>query len=247
MLRRIGVLTSLAVGAAMFAGVSSAQAADAGVCVFDGLAGNLENEDPLTSEGIPPASVDATDANGPLDIEQGTYNFSSSGGALAQCAGVFKTSTVVFPPTNVTITSAGFYDNIVCGTGTAHDLDGSGTTVTSAVPPISITGAGYEIPFSGGVGPLLIGPGPVISNEIPGVNQHGTGATDDGLDDSHDNRQSLYNGLGLVQITPGRDDATPPSAANLTSRDNCVDPRPGPGPKPGVDEFEVKGYFVAYG
>src|SRR6185503_10160527 len=82
MLRRIGVLTSLAVAATMFAGIASAQAqVTVGACVFEGLAGTL-------NPGIQDAVPDILSLN-PLDTEQGDYTFSTGATAGATCAGLF--------------------------------------------------------------------------------------------------------------------------------------------------------------
>ena len=218
MLRRIGVLASLAVIAAMFAGGSSAQAATAGVCVFEGLAGNL-------NPGIQDAVPDVLSAPvGPLDYEQGTYHY---GGDTGVCAGVFNNAPQVSPATS--ITSDGEYDNILCGTGFAHDVDGSGTVISGNGISIGPNAAGYQIPFVGGVGPLLIGPnGAPNLSRVAGAPD--TGTAEDG------NISSSYVGAGLVQITPGNDADAP------TARDNCL-----LSPDGKTDSFQVKGFFVAAG
>jgi hypothetical protein len=179
MLRRIGVLASLAVVAAMFAGTSSASAAagDAGVCVFTGVSGTL-------TPSIPGIQADISDiATNPLtvvDIEQGGYNFQ---GTNVLCAGVFN-GTPVTPLDPVTLTSAGDYANILCGTGWASDLDGSGTTLAS--PGIgTVSNVGYQIPFVAGNGPLVIGAG--VSTAPPTLGDPITGD---------------YVGAGAVHITP---------------------------------------------
>jgi hypothetical protein len=217
--------------AAMFAGVSSAQAATAGACVFTGLSGSLTPD-------IPPVSGDILP-----DVERGSYNFSTGGATApvpATCAGVFNDVPLV---DGVSITSSGFYDNVACGTGTAHDLDGNGTTVTGLTTGISITGAGYEIVFAGGNGALQIGgqAGAVSDalealpdDPVQGDQQaqgtpdgdgayHGvSGAT--GLDSTHEGNSSDFTGAGVVNITP-------------VAPGNCVNVA--------VDEFEVAGFFVA--
>ena len=224
MLRRIGVLTSLAVVAVMFAGVSSAQAQTAGVCVFTGLSGQL-------TPGIEDASAD----DGVIDIERGSYNFTSGGttpDVPATCAGVFDGTPQV---DQVDITSNGFYDNIVCGTGWAHDLDGSGTTVTGLTTGISIgpNEAGYEIPFVAGNGPLLIG-GPTAtvdaSELLPADPGRGSHSTATGLDATHAGVSSSFTGVGFVHITP-----------DSAQGDNCVASTG----DAETDAFEVAGFFVA--
>lgn len=235
MLRRIGVLASLAVVAAMFAGVPTASAThNAGVCVFTGVAGNLTDEG--GSGGIPNAIPDALDTN-PLDIEQGKYTYNSSDGGTAICAGEFGgQAPVIANP--ATISSTGSYDNIVCGTGFAHDIDGSQTQITAGVGSIPAGSAGYQIPFVGGVGPLLIGPNgaPNLAGLVPGVTNH-TDTT--GADATHGAVSSQYVGAGVVQISPGRASNTSPS------HDTCVLPSvTPPGTTGDTDEFEVKGFLV---
>lgn len=218
MLRRIGVLASLAVVAAMFMGVTSANAAvgDAGVCVFDGLSGTL-------NPSIPGIANDP----GLIDVERGSYNFhtgGATGGLGAVCAGAFGGSLDVGP---VTINSDGYYDNILCGTGFAHDLDGAQTTIAGTGvlgTSINISGAGYEIPFVAGVGPLLIGPGPSLA----GLVTPGTHAGASGADATHGAKSSDWAGAGLVQIAP----------VNATTG-GCV--------IQDVSEFEVRGLFVGAG
>ena len=222
MLRRIGVLASLAVMATMFAGVQSASAQTAGVCVFEGLAGTL-------TPAIPNALADLS-----LDVEQGEYVYT---GNTAVCAGVFDGAPQV--ATNVSINSEGYYDNLLCGTGTAHDADGDKTTVSGN--GIDVTGAGYQIPFIGGVGPLLIGPSgaPNIGGLLPGGGAHSDATDPDPQDMAHAPVSGDYTGLGVVQITPGQGLPTP-------DRDNCITPAGiPPGGDGDTDSFEVKGFFVA--
>ena len=225
MLRRIGVLASLAVMATMFAGVQSASAQTAGVCVFEGLAGTL-------TPGIPNA---LTDLN-PTDWEQGSYVYN---GNTAVCAGTFNGSPDV--GANVSINSSGYYDNLLCGTGFAHDLDGSNTTVSGTGvlgTSISVSGAGYQIPFVAGVGPLIIGGNQSLPARA-GAPAH-AGAS--GLDANHGGVSSAYTGLGVVQITPGQGAPSP-------TRDNCITPdlSGSGGPDGETNSFEVKGFFVAAG
>ena len=222
MLRRIGVLASLAVMATMFAGVQSASAQTAGVCVFEGLAGTL-------SPALPNAIPDVQDGN-ILDIEQGSYVYS---GNTAVCAGVFDGAPQA--AADVNITSNGYYDNLICGTGFAHDLDGSGTTVNSPSAGISVSGAGYQIPFVAGIGPILIGPSgaPALAGLVAGGHAGASGA-----DANHGAVSSAYTGAGLVQITPGNDADVGPQ------RDNCITPAAA-GNDGNTGSFQVKGFFVA--
>jgi hypothetical protein len=242
MYRRIAVLASLAVVAAMFVGSSTASASDrAGesfTCVFDGLAGGLSPQIESIQDdiGSPPNPI------GALDIERGSYGF----GGNAICGG--KVGSTVFAPIpnptptnptaglqNVTIRSNGFYDNIICSTGMAHDQTGAATfvTVTSpglvvdvgtippeigATPPGPITDIGYEIPFVGGNGPLLIGmPSPLNNLSAAGAGSGGH--------HPHPGVGGAWVGAGFVHIQP--------------SAGNCVTTH--------VGAFDVAGAFTAHG
>ena len=258
MLRRIGVLTSLVVVAVMFAGISSAQAQipNTGICIFEGLSGTLNagtSAHGAHGHGIQNIASDIANLT-PNDVERGSYNFTTAGGAAtAVCAGVFNGAPVVEP--NASITSDGFYDNILCGNGFAHDLDGDGTVVAGTTDPNLQIGpgeAGYEIPFHGGEGPLFIGPdgkSPLAAHtdNLPPDNQPGSG----GLHGDHDpdgnqgppppanprhgNVVSAYTGIGWVAIEPQLPDncvnAQNPEAGNL---DQFGD----------TDGFTVQGFFV---
>jgi len=228
MLRRIGVLASLAVVAAMFAGTSSAQAT-AGVCVFEGLAATLEPD-------IPPIKTED------LLLEQGAYEYT---GSTAACAGEFGGEPEV--SAEVQIDSAGFYDSLLCGTGFWHDLDGSHTVVagTSLVgPPVDADGAdtisigpgelGHEIAFVASVGALRIGaPGDdghrSLSSRAGGFHPQAAGTRDE----NHGPISSEYTGVGIVQISPG----TGPETA---LSQNCI-------AGDDVSAFQVAGFFVATG
>lgn len=269
MLRRIGVLASLAVIAAMFAGVSTAQAQlTAGVCIFTGLSGELDRGD---GNGIQDAVPDVGD--GLIDVEHGNYFFSTDGGAgdIATCAGVFDVPAQIGNQplvTDVSITSNGNYDNIVCGTGFAHDLDGAQTQVNGQLAdgtPVSISGAGYEIPFVAGNGPLIIGPGggvqtPALAEAtslLPrdaGAPSHAFDGTGAGLlaGEEHGFKTSNYTGVGAVHITPGVAPAFDPgNPQGQLQRDNCLSSPanvPNAGDPAGfTDSFEVAGFFVAAG
>jgi hypothetical protein len=188
MYRRIAVVASLAVVAAMFVGSSTASAQSAGGCVFTGLAGNLV-DDQNGSAGLPSIQKDLTDPayaspEDPQDYEHGTYSYAGP----ATCAGVFNGQTVAPGANNATISSEGFYDNALCGTGYALDPAGTGTTIASTDSsgnPISVTGVGYEIQFAGGHGPLFIG-----------TNAESRDPEHDGLITGD------YSGNGVVQIRP---------------------------------------------
>ena len=238
MLRRIGVLASLAVVAAMFAGVPSAQAqTTAGVCVFTGLAGGLTP--------IPNITADV----GTPDIERGTYSFSTAGGGTAACAGVFAGAPDVVTTEDGTlgIDSDGYYDNIYCGTGWAHDLNGSDTTVR--VRATTLNTVGYEIPFVAGVGPLIIGPddapATAAASELITAGDH-TGhvtANDVGDEDqSHgtptDGKDSKFVGGGGVVISAGSGE--PPTVPH----DNCFNADDGDSLPNHTNEFLVAGFFV---
>jgi hypothetical protein len=222
MLRRIGVVASLAVVAAMFTGVSPAHAQTAGVCIFNGLSGQLQ---PAIPNSIPDAS---------FDVERGTYNFSGNGTCAALLAGVPVIGTSP-------ITSVGDYDNISCGTGFAHDLDGNGTSFPGlGVSPSNP--AGYEIPFFFGTGPLLIGPAgkpPLarFTELLPPDAAAPTHPADGVGGGMHGLVLSNYVGHGVVQIVPGT--AQPPNPPN----ENCIEPSP-PDPDGDTDQFVVNGFFV---
>ncbi len=224
MCKRVAVTAAAAAFAAAFIGPPSASAAvgDAGVCVFDGLSGQLN----------PPIQDVLSDA-GLTDVERGSYNFHSSGATLsvlphAVCAGRFGGDVDV---AEVEIRSDGYFDNILCGTGFAHDLDGAQTTVVGTGvlgTSINISGAGYEIPFVAGVGPLLIGPGPSLAGLVtPGT--HAGAAVPDG---THGAKTSDWVGTGIVEITPDF----------FGSGDNCV-----ASPDGDTDQFEVHGFFAVAG
>lgn len=179
MLRRIGVVTSLAVTATMFAGVTSAQAQagdEFAVCVFDGLSGQL---DPPLEQ--PPGSMG----------QHGSYSFTGD----ANCAAREADGDVLAPDAdgaNVTITSNGEYDNVVCGSGWAYDLGGDTTTTVTPDDPAfaTIQGVGYEIMFAGGTGPMRIGQGAATAPSAGGQELAGD-----------------YVGAGVVNILP---DTAPP-------------------------------------
>ena len=144
MYRRIAVLASLGVMAAMFLGSSTANAVSV-TCVFSGLAGNL-------TPGIPDAVPDILGGS-PQAVDTGTYEYEGQ----ATCAG---DRWIPSAPNNAYIVSNGVYDNILCGTGWASDQSGASTTVTQVVGGSDqLWGVGYEISFAAGVGPLLIGHG----------------------------------------------------------------------------------------
>ena len=208
MRRRVGVLASLLVVAAMFAGVSTAQA-QTEVCVFEGVA--------VLDPGIQNISDDLGDPD-PFDIEQGEYIFDG------ECAG-----------TGVEIHSDGYYDNILCGSGFAHDLDGSGTAVGV------LGGWGYEILFAGGVGALFIGPDgrdPLV-NQLSGDlgiadgDHQGGAATAGDADHNHSAVESGFTGHGAVWITPG-------AGPHPSPQQNCTFSSSGT-----TDQFRVHGFFVA--
>jgi hypothetical protein len=212
--------------ATMFAGISTASAQTAGVCVFNGLAGTLT-----------PSIPNALNDPGLIDVEQGSFTYTGNG---ATCAGVFNGSPQV--DQNVAINSAGFYDNLICGTGFAHDLDGASTTVRGSTG-LDASGTGYEIPFVGGVGPLLIGGvdnavatalGSSSVAKAAGMPDH-AGVT--GADGGHGAAAGPYSGLGVVQITPG--------AAGASADENCITPAGAGGGDGDTDAFQVKGFFVA--
>jgi hypothetical protein len=218
--------------------------------VFDGLSGKLSDGHP--GHGIENAQFDAS-----LDIERGSYSFSTGGGVgtiQAVCAGVFAGEPEI--DLNAQIISNGFYDNIICGTGFAHDLDGDntiigGVTDTPNVPPVldggeayTLGNIGYEVPFIDRDGPLLIGPDGKIP--LAGLTEAGiwpfgndTHAPLHGADGvaggpfsaQHGLVDSDYTGRGDVHITP-------------RSPDNCFNAFAEDGVFNDTDEFLVSGHFT---
>jgi hypothetical protein len=168
----------------------------------------------------------------PLDVDRGSYSFSTGGGAgglQAVCAGLFAGEPEL--DTDANIESDGFYDSIICGTGFAHDLDGDNTIVfgtSESVPPVldattySLGNAGYEIPFVAGNGPLLIGPDgkPALSglsqNIASDMNAptHGPDGVGGGM---HGAVDSSYTGVGAVHITPRAPSTASPPAPHTGS------------------------------
>jgi hypothetical protein len=206
MLRRIGVLASLAVLATMFAGISTANAQSAGACVFTGVAGQLEPDLPAIAGDLTP------------DIEQGSYHFDGD----ATCAGLLD--GVLFTPgvtPNATIVSDGFYDNLYCSTGLAHDTNGAGTTLSDGTN--TVDDVGYVIPFAAGTGPLLIGAGTIPNVAAANLGSHADGGSGSG---SHGAITGAFAGAGAVNILPA-------------AGGNCV--------TTDVGEFAVTGGFVAAG
>jgi len=264
MLRCIGVLASLAVVAAMLAGTAQAQTTV--TCVFTGLSGTLNagtSAHGSHGHGIQNAQDDALDPA--TDVERGSYNFQTGPPAAATCGGTFNGIPV--PATTAVITSSGFYDNIVCGTGFAHDLDGSGTSITAGaivISPALGDHFGYEIKFKEGEGKLWIGPDgkpskagatellpPDLDATYPGGvhgvhDQDGASPSSAGWGLMHGDVVSNWIGDGHVDIKPGPSSAVPPPA-----QDNCVNQVNETGVDnvaPGyndTDQFRVTGYFTA--
>ena len=183
MLRRIGVLTSVAVVAAMFAGVPSAHAQTAGVCLFTGVSGELTPD----IQSIESDLLALT----PLDIERGNYNFFAGGivDGNAPCSGDLSAN----------FATQGSYDNILCGTGFWHDLDGSHTWTTATGGRI-----GYEIPFVAGQGPMLIGPKGGRPSLVSLTAILGTDTVNSAAQQDPFNRPVTgdFTGTGFVNIVP---------------------------------------------
>lgn len=150
MLRRIGVLASVAVTAAMFVGVTSAQADPSGgvSCLFRGM--SVQVSSPI---GPPPADIGLS------------YSFAFSG--PGDCAGVVG-GQVLIPEGdadgNVGIASSGDYNNVVCSTGWMWDSSTSANPSTTITPNADLTARiadfDYEIFFVAGHGHMRIGGGP---------------------------------------------------------------------------------------
>lgn len=229
---RAGSIAGLVVIATMLAGISSAQAQTAGVCIFSGLSGQLQGNGQPAGTGIPNALPKLS--SDPLSVDRGSYSFSGR----SMCAAVVTSTPVVG---NFQMLSSGFYDNLVCGTGFAHDLDGSDTffgafNVSSGNP------AGYEIPFVAGTGPMLIGPddrAPLAgATELlpPAAGALGTHPLDGKAVNSagvpspyamHGWMKSNHVGVGEVTTVPA-------------SPDNCLNA----GPDGDTDQFSAAGFFV---
>ena len=219
MLRRIAVLASLAILAAMFVGSSSAQAAlgDNLTCVFNGVSGELS---PAIAGGEEDFGFDPNNPGVPtdpdLDVELGTYNFSGD----ANCAGQVGLTPVVPEQDgdNANIVSDGDYANYVCGSGWATDADGSGTKVDveaiGAAGSFEAVGIGYEVRFTAGAGPLNIGTRSANPESPPGP--------------------GLGNGLGGNYIGVGAVAIVPQGLSETTN--NCA--------SDAVEQFDVNGGFI---
>jgi hypothetical protein len=171
---RIATLTSLLVAVGISAGAAPAHAQ--GACVFTGTAG--------LDPGLPAVAADLA-----LDIEQGSYYFQGE----AVCAGVMGGFVFAGP---TTIFSDGFYDNLYCSTGLAHDTSGAGTTL------VPVDDVGYMITFVGGAGTLLLGAGTVPDIPAIGLGSHSDGGTGSG---AHGLVTGRLRGSGAVTITPSDD------------------------------------------
>lgn len=176
MVRRIGVLASVAVTAAMFVGVTSAQADPSGTvaCLFRGLSGQLDQPVPDGLDGI---------------LLKGTYDLSANG----DCAGALGGTPIVpegDADGNVTIRSSGHYDNLVCSSGWWWDISSSTAPTTTITanddPTIQIADIDYEIFFVSRNGVLRVGAGPWIA---PWARPNG-------------NLGGHWVGGGMVHITP---------------------------------------------
>ena len=193
------------------------------VCVFTGLSGSLTPD----IQSIESDLLALT----PLDVERGDYNFSTGAPLNTACAGEFNGNPRV--EQSGTIVSHGSYDNILCGTGFAHDLDGDGTAVSFAsgngiggsADPI-----GYEIPFIAGQGPMLIGP----KGDRPSLVQLATG-------------NPLLTSTDTVNSGPQQDPFRRPVGGNYTGVGfvNIVPVNlPGGCQSQPVDQFTVTGFFI---
>jgi hypothetical protein len=251
MFSRVAGLASLTVVAALFVGAPTVQAQTGLTCVFSGQSGHLNPDIQSIASDNP-----LGDPQGPFDIETGDYDFAGTG----SCGGMVRNIPVVMA--NATFTSVGSYDNIKCGTGFAHDLDGSGTNIsavnllggnTVGIGPATVGGTniGYEIFFRGSAGDLVIGPdgrNPTVNLVEPllpddndadgaGPDIDRTTVHSDSGRRPHPAVDSDYSGSGHVHIVPG---AVPAPAGNGNPADgNCIDTS--------VDQFKVNGYFVIAG
>jgi len=209
MFERTVLVSSFVLLAAAFAAGAPASA-DEATCVFSGGGAGL-------SPGIQDASADA----GLIDVESGSYDFDTATGTAA-CAGEVDLVPFVAP---ARIISSGFYDNIICGTGFAHDLSGAWTAIYSG--PLNAS-PGYEIVFAAGVGKLLIGgAGPSVSGTVTSLLPHDSATPPH----THPAKTSRWVGSGTVEITPG--------TGVGTGQDNCA-----ASPDGTTDAFQIRGFLV---
>ena len=212
----------------MCAGVSSAQAQTAGVCVFTGLSGSLTPDIQSIESDLFPVA---------FDIERGNYNLASGAPLNATCAGLFNGAPKVDQQAQVV--SHGSYDNIYCGTVFLHDLNGDGTTVS--FPDGNGIGGwadplGYEIPFVAGQGPMLIG---AKGGGRPSLSSRTTFLLTDTANsgpqqDPHVQPVSgNYTGVGFVNIVPERQ----PIGSDNLAQHGCL--------TESVNQFTVTGFFIA--
>jgi hypothetical protein len=234
MFRQFVVLSSV-IAIWALGGAGAAQAQTGLTCVFEGRA----NVNDGHGHGIENSQPDALDPV--FDVERGSFAFASGGGPVpfeAVCGGVVFGVPLV--AVDAVITSSGFYDNIVCGTGFAHDLDGNSTRIDLLLGTVSLTNIGYEIMFRGGEGEINIGPDGAPSRaavtELLPPDSHAPTHGPDGVGGGmHGVIDSSYTGEGEVDITP-------------VAPDNCATAQQeGGDPFSDTDAFLVEGSFTLNG
>jgi hypothetical protein len=156
----LSVLAALLATAAM---AVPAQANVKGDCVLEGTAGVTDKDEP--KKGVR------------LLGGHGSYNFAAL--AIA-CVGLEKGSPAIV---TLNVTSKGYFDNIVCGTGVAWShktTDGdpnSGTDLTSFTPVVSnksfadydaiVEDLEYKIEFAAGIGHIHVNNDGTLGKELP--------------------------------------------------------------------------------
>jgi hypothetical protein len=92
---------------------------------------------------------DVGDPGGPLDTDDGTFDFDGT----ATCAGADVAGPATVPPGTYTIAADGTYENLLCGTGTAN---GSATLSATVAGNNTRVEADFGLTFAAGTGKLTI-------------------------------------------------------------------------------------------
>jgi hypothetical protein len=133
----LGALSALAVAA------PAAQADTMGVAACVLTPGQVTG-----TAGVDNIVGDVGDPGGPLDTDDGTFDFDGN----ATCAGADAAGPAVVAPGTYTIAADGTYQNLLCGTGTANGtalLSGTGGNTTAIESTFGLT-------FAAGTGKLSI-------------------------------------------------------------------------------------------
>jgi hypothetical protein len=261
-MRSARLVLPLAAVAVTMAAASAAQA-QAGVDLTCIVNGNATVEAGLSTHwgdghGVQNVSDDITDFPAGLDVERGGYNFTATEMNEFACSGTLQGT--VFAGITGTLHSEGYWDMLTCGTGYAHDLDGSNTSMTFLNGLVTLgTGGngviGYEITFNAGTGHLRVGPDgapsqagmfealPADSDPTYPGGVHGKHDADGdavrgsslGWSAMHDDMDSTFTGTGSINITP-------------TAPDNCATAQSeGTTNYNDTDAFDVAGSFTISG